>query len=413
MRVLISAYACEPGRGSEPGVGWRWATTLASTGHVVWVLTRANNQPKIEEALKAHPYPNLTFAYLDLPDWVTAVKSHLGLTHLYYIAWQIRAISVGKQMCQEHRIDLAHHLTFGVFRHFVAPTWWGRPYIFGPLGGGESTPRQLRPTYPLYGRFWDALRDWANRLSKFDPLLHLSLRRATVILCKTRETMHCLPAMYHHKCRIQVEIGIDTPPDLEITDDEQSPVDSLRLLYVGRLVHWKGVHLGLMAFAKFQAAYPNARLTIIGDGPEREWLKRTADKLGLNDAVEWVPWLEQADVLQRYTNHDVFLFPSLHDSSGNVVLEALSRGIPVVCLNLGGPGAIVDESCGFVVEAENRDVDEVINSLAVALITIQNDQSLHQTLKQGALSRAAKFNWDSVVSDTYVRLTKEVANTSK
>jgi hypothetical protein len=58
LNVLLSAYACEPGRGSEPAVGWNTAVELASH-HEVWVLTRANNRPQIEARLAGDPVPGL------------------------------------------------------------------------------------------------------------------------------------------------------------------------------------------------------------------------------------------------------------------------------------------------------------------------------------------------------------------
>ena len=70
MRVLVSAYACEPGKGSEPGVGWNWARMIAQD-HETWVLTRSNNRAPIEAALAADPQPNLRFIYVAPPRWLT------------------------------------------------------------------------------------------------------------------------------------------------------------------------------------------------------------------------------------------------------------------------------------------------------------------------------------------------------
>ena len=66
LKVLVSAYACEPDKGSEPGVGWNWAKQIAHF-HEVWVVTRTNNRPAIEERIEKNPDPNLHFIYVDLP----------------------------------------------------------------------------------------------------------------------------------------------------------------------------------------------------------------------------------------------------------------------------------------------------------------------------------------------------------
>src|SRR5690242_12327227 len=92
LRILLSAYACEPDLGSEPGIGWHWATRLARAGHEVWVLTRANNRQSIEGAMSAKPVDGLNFAYYDLPAWMCRWKNHAGLwARLYYMLWQFGA----------------------------------------------------------------------------------------------------------------------------------------------------------------------------------------------------------------------------------------------------------------------------------------------------------------------------------
>ncbi len=87
-KVLLSAYACEPGRGSEPEVGWRWAVELAGLGYQVWVLTRANNRAAIERGLASRaPIPSLHFVYYDLPGWARWWKKGGRGVRLYYVLW--------------------------------------------------------------------------------------------------------------------------------------------------------------------------------------------------------------------------------------------------------------------------------------------------------------------------------------
>ena len=124
LRILLSAYACEPDRGSQPGVGWEWATRLAKR-HEVWVLTRANNRPAIERALGPNSGQEfLRFVYLDLPRWVLWLKrKKLIPVPLYYVLWQVAAARCAKRL----RIDpdIVHHVTFNGFR--FPGKWWGGP----------------------------------------------------------------------------------------------------------------------------------------------------------------------------------------------------------------------------------------------------------------------------------------------
>lgn len=398
LSILLSAYACEPHQGSEPGIGWHWATRLARAGHRVRVLTRANNRDPIERTLAAAPVPNLSFAYYDLPEWMRRWKNHAGLAaRLYYVLWQWGAYAVARRLCRESRFDVVHHITFGVFRHPSFMAFLGLPFVFGPVGGGETAPKPLRRTFPLRGYLIDLVRDAANWVVRVDPLMAAVFRRSAATLCKTSETLESIPPRFRDKCVVQVELGTDGNPGAARPRRRDRDDGSFRVLYVGRLVYWKGLHFGLAAFARLRERHPWSTLTVVGSGPDEAWLKDVARRLGIGEAVNWVPRLEHAAVMRAYARHDAFLFPSLHDSSGNVVLEALSSGLPVVCLDAGGPGVLVDLSCGFKVRA--GEPQQVVEDLARALAALAADRDLARSMGEAALHRAWEhFSWTRQVS---------------
>lgn len=396
LRILLSAYACLPDQGSEPGIGWDWATRLAQAGHEVWVLTLTFNRSGIERALAGEAPANLHFVYYDLPmrarTWMTAPHRWM---RLHYTLWQCGAYGIARKLCREIQFDVAHHLTYGVFRHPSFLAFLGLPFVFGPIGGGETAPRALWQTFPLRGYLIDLARDMANRTVRLDPLMGAVFRRSAITLCKTTETLRRVPEKFHDKCIVQVELGTDehalprrTPPRADAP---------FRVLYVGRLLYWKGVHLALMAFARFLDAHPGASMTVIGSGADETWLRGLAARLGLDAAVHWFPRMERAKVMQAYLQHDAFLFPSLHDSSGNVVLEALSRGLPVVCVDVGGPAVLVDRSCGFRVPPGNP--DHVVDALAEALSALADDRALACGMAAAAVRHARRhFSWTRQIS---------------
>lgn len=391
LRILLSAYACEPDRGSEPGIGWQWAVTLARRGHEVWVLTRANNREAIERAGAVAPDGNLHFVYYDLPAYARWWKRGGRGVRFYYFLWQWGAYRAARKLCSTVRFDLVHHITFGVFRQPSFLAFLDLPFIFGPVGGGESAPHALRKTYSIRGRVIDRLRDLANAAVRLDPLMAAVFRRSALIVCKTGETLDCIPEKYRHKCLVQPEVGID-PASPFAAPPRNRDDGCFRILFVGRLVYWKGLHLGLMAFARLKEMHPCSRLTVIGSGPDERWLRGLARRLGIEREVTWTPWLTRAAVMRSYGLHDVFLFPSLHDSSGNAVLEALAAGLPVVCLNTGGPAVLVDSSCGYKVPA--GEPQSVVDDLARALALLAADPPQRRALSVSAVRRAVEqFSW--------------------
>src|SRR5271157_3778471 len=114
LKVLLSAYACEPGQGSEPGVGWNWAHEM-SRWHDVWVLTRANNRPTIEQTPAPVGEHRVRWVYFDLPRWARFWKRGSRGIQAYYWLWQLAAWRVGARLHREVGFDLFHHVTFGKY----------------------------------------------------------------------------------------------------------------------------------------------------------------------------------------------------------------------------------------------------------------------------------------------------------
>ena len=403
LKLLISAYACEPGKGSEPGVGWRWALETAALGHDVWVLTRSNNEPAIAHQLAVLGHPsNLHFLYYDLPPSLRWWKRG-GLTvHLYYLLWQWGAYQRARTWLAQEGFDAVHHLTFGVLRQ---PSFMGRlgiPFITGPLGGGERAPRAIRQPLSWSGRIKDALRDAVNWMARFDPFVRQMYAQAGLILMKTPQSLAWLPAKYRSKAHCMLEIGVDMhAPPAPMQTEPVRHGQTLHLMYVGRFLYWKGMDIGLRAVAELRRRGVPVRLTMIGQGREKSRWQRLTAQLRLADCVTWVPWMKQQDLLAAYRTFDALLFPSLHDSSGNVVLESLAGGLPVVCLDLGGPAQLVDASCGVKVSVDDRDADQVILALADALTELAQDRMHLDALRTGAVKRAQAMGWQQVVGQVW------------
>jgi glycosyltransferase involved in cell wall biosynthesis len=147
---------------------------------------------------------------------------------------------------------------------------------------------------------------------------------------------------------------------------------------MGRLLHWKGFHLGVRAFA--QANIPNAEYWVIGDGPENEGLQKLAQQLGIASKIKFWGRLPREETLEKLGQCHVLVHPSLHDSGGWVCIEAMATGRPVICLNLGGPGVQVTENTGFKVPAINP--DQVVNDMSTAMVALAADSELRTCMGQ-------------------------------
>ncbi len=403
MKILLSAFACQPNYGSEPGVGWNFAVTLAKQ-HQVVVLTCHRNRQAIEKGLQQLPEAqrqNLVFVYYDLPKRLRISNFEGGLVHIYYFLWQVGVYWRAKEILQKHNIDVIHHITYGVFRTPSFLAVLPKPFIFGPVGGGETYPYTIRKSFPFKFIKIEIIRDAINRVSMFNPLLRLTFKNSRSIVCKTNETKQSIPGKYHAKCSVALETGLERLPEIKPDLKENISTGRLKLLFVGRLAYWKGVHLAIAAYALLSKKYPDTQLTIVGGGSDEDWVKQQARQHQVYDKIDWVGRVPQPELFAMYRQYDLLVFPSLRDSSGNAILEAIAHQIPVLCLDLGGPCQIVDDTCGMILPTAGRTQEDLVKEISDALSSLYENPEKLQQLKVQTVKRAQNFTMDKIVENVY------------
>jgi glycosyltransferase involved in cell wall biosynthesis len=393
MRVLLSAYACEPNKGSEQEIGWQRALHMQPFADEVWVLTRSNNREVIE-ADRQSQSEKLRFVYYDLPIWLRRLKKVNGFLSIYVMIWQWGAYRLALRYHRKERFDKVYHVTFTGMLSGSFMGKLGIPLVVGPIGGGERAPLPLRRGMPLVCRIRERIRDLGIVFQRYNPLTCPALAAAEQIYVTTTESLRLVQSKWHSKTQIQLSVGHCSESALWRV---QRPSSFLRFVFVGRLLHWKGVHFAIRALAETRRTVPAATLTIIGQGPAERWLRDLANKCGVADAVEFIGHVPRQQLVDSLLSYTALVFPSLHDSGGVVVLEALSKGLPVVCLDLGGPGIMVTESCGMVIPAHNSDEAETVSGIATAMIALASMAPAElERLSTGAIARANELSWASL-----------------
>jgi glycosyltransferase involved in cell wall biosynthesis len=385
----MSAYACEPHKGSEPEVGWQWALQMARF-HDVTVLTRANNRESIEKELAVlrgtRPVPR--FVYHDGSPFLLWLKKRFGIVRSYYVLWQISAWRVVEQLNEENSYDLLHHVTFAGFRYRTAVWNHGVPSVWGPVGGIESIPLALLPWKHPASLFPEILRN-LNNLIQAAPF-HVLPKRAhstAVTLVSTRE-MEQTFLQLGFKTTLMPTIGLQTA---SLPSHPHEPYTGpLRILFVGNIITLKGIDLAIEALAQ---SGTKATYTIIGSGNYLPTAKKLVERLGLQERVIFPGRLTRQEVLARYADFDLFLFPTLHDTGGYAIIEAMFNELPVVCLDCGGPRMAVREGTGVRVPLGAR--KRVINGLADAIREYDRNRPL--LAEHGRAAREViidDYDWD-------------------
>jgi glycosyltransferase involved in cell wall biosynthesis len=303
---------------------------LASLGDA-WVITRTNNRPAIEAALPALSSQSLHFAYVDLPPWARFWKRGQRGLRLYYLLWQVLALREARRLQNVVGFDIVWHLTLAnAWLGSIAPLV-GPCFVYGPVGGGVGTPWNLCSTLGPRGMFNEVGRTIARGTSRYlNPLARLAWCRANLILAQNPETVRWLPARHRDKAVVFPNPVLDE----SVRHRRRVAMPPPTVLFAGNLLPLKGVALVLQTLHLL----PGWRLVFCGEGPEEPRLRRLATRLGLGERVQFRGWIARDELLGLMQEEaDVLLFPSHHDEAGWVVVEAMLCGLPVVCLDRGGP----------------------------------------------------------------------------
>jgi glycosyltransferase involved in cell wall biosynthesis len=332
VRVLLSAYACEPGKGSEQEVGLR-AMLAAAQCHEVWVLTRDNNVPPLTRFLREHPHEaRIHLEGLDLDGTIRAVKraGKAGL-HLYYDAWQQAAAARAAELDRVINFDLVHHVTFATFWTRAGVSGLDKPFVWGPVGGGVTAPMKLAPELGLGGVTREVVREVTRRLAVTRGHHRATTRAASLILAQNKVTARRIK-------RDDVTV-LPNALSVQLATPAPSPTRNSDIALVGTLIPLKGGHLAIRMLRHLQ--HPAAVLRVYGEGPDKRRLQAAARRHGVADRVEFMGRVARDVMLDDLRRCGVLLHPSLKEESSLSVAEALTLGVPVVGLDHGGPAEVV------------------------------------------------------------------------
>jgi glycosyltransferase involved in cell wall biosynthesis len=161
-------------------------------------------------------------------------------------------------------------------------------------------------------------------------------------------------------------------------------------LFVGQVITLKGADLAIDALA---ASGTDAALTFIGNGNYLDRAAVQADAMGLAERVHFTGRLPRDQVLKQYANHDVFLFPSVHDTGSFSVIEAMVNELPVICLDIGGPPVAVGPGCGITVKPGSR--AHVVSELGKAIRHYcANPQAVFDDGAKARLEVLQRYDWN-------------------
>ena len=406
MKILLSAYACEPNKGSEPEVGWKWATELSKLNNEVYVITRLNNKENIEKEMKKSNFENLNFIYFDFPNWFLKIfkGNHNRFSYFYFYIWQIAIYFVAKKITHRIKFNYIHHVTFVSYRFPSFLCFLNVPFIFGPIAGGEQIPNKLIKNFDFKSKLKENLRYLNNKFVNYSPILNMVFKRSIKIIVTSNETKLKIPKKYHHKTFVELAIAPDVKNVVQDQFFLNKSTDISKLCFVGVFEHRKGINIILEILKKLKKNDIKFFFNFYGDGPLKKYIQEFILKENLMNNVKLHGVIAKKNITKEMKKNHIFLFPSLRDSGGFVLFEAMSVGLPSLILKLGGPANIIDNNCGIIIDTKNKDEKNLIDEIYNNLTNLIQDVDKLKILSNNCYSRLKLFSWKSKIKKIYAKL---------
>lgn len=384
MNILIQAYMCAPDRGGEFAVSWGWLSRLEKrlgSDDQIYVVSDSLKKEHLEE----FHLDRVKILRVNYPQKLYGLLKH---TRIWFILWQRYAYLAA--MKSGIKFNLVHVYSLSDFRRIGV--WYKMPdaiSILGPVGGGQKCPDSLL----CYDNVSRKYRDIINLYCKYSPLYKNKVKKYTYSYACNYETQEFLP-------------GSAVLPDVPLNDklrfmeipQKNNPVPII--LFCGRLINKKGLLLLIDSIAKIDKS-KNFEVHIYGEGSQQKELEHKINSLNLQRRIFLKGFVHYDQMSAVYQSADIFVMPSLRESGGSVLIEAMAHKLPIVALNMALPRILNEYDVGRFVDT--RATKDAIQSQFASYLTelISNKELREQLGNNGYNYVNTELTWDKVIDVIY------------
>lgn len=446
IKILINSYTCCPGMGSEQGMGWNWITSLVKTGEVeLFVITEGEYRSQIEKTLSkgegineygltSGQIANMHFYWNPIGGDDEARCAEIRKMcwnqgdwrfYKYYREWQKKTADIAREVCSNEKIDVLHQLNMIGFREpgylWQVSKETGIPLVWGPIGGLKKFPMAYASGLKMKAFNWlkNTITEWQI---KNDRRVVETLKQASLLISSIPDSYETIKKYYGLESVIIPETGcfVETNTNRTINTNEHElgcetktavlghsfgDKPYLNLMWVGKFDFRKRLDIALWALAT--VANPNVVLKVFGTGNEQqvEDAKRLAQRLGIENIVQFMGARPNDEVKAEMRKADAFLFTSVNEDTSTVVLEAVSNQLPVICFDCCGMAAVIDDKVGIKIPLSNP--EQSVKDFAAAIERIYKDRELLAKMSENCKARAEELSWENkaqMMVDYYVKI---------
>ncbi len=400
LSILINAYACSPGMGSEPGMAWNWCANLANYCEL-HIITEGEFRDRIEAVVPTLPQGrNMHFYYNPVSDEVRRMCWNQGDWRFYkhYKGWQKKTYLMAKEICSREKIDILHQLNMIGFREpgylWKLAEEVNKPFVWGPIGGLKQFPVAYLRGASWKTALFNRIKNIINVMQvKYDKRVDKALRRADLLISSIPDSYKMIKKYKGLESVIIPETGCH----LNLTKrDVDKGNNSLRLLWVGKFDFRKQLEIALRTIAAVSKSI-DVRLDVCGsgNGQQEAYYKNLAVELGINENVTWHGNIGNDEVLGKMQTADLFFFTSVSEDTSTVVLEAVSCGLPVLCFDACGFGYVINGKVGMKIPLTNP--QQSVKDFSEKIIYLYNHKDVLNELSLNCKQRQVELSWDNKI----------------
>lgn len=393
MKILINAYACSPGMGSEPGMAWNWVSNLAKSCEL-HIITEGEFREKIETVVPTlEQGKNMHFYYNPVSEKIRKMCWNQGdwRFYKYYREWQWKTYLMAKDICSKEQIDILHQLNMIGFRE-PGYLWKlsrenGVPFVWGPVDAKDKFPVAYLDGAGLKTKLFMRLKNFLTGIQlRYSKRVLLAARQSSVIFSASSNSQRSFKKYMNIDSPLLNETGcyVQDHPIVDKTDKETFDV-----LWVGKMDFRKQLALALQTVAKSENN--KLRLHIMGGG-DAESYQSLAKSYGIADKCIWHGAVSHDEVQDIMQKSDIFLFTSVAEGTPHVVLEAISNNLPVVCFDTCGQGDAVNDKVGRKIPLSFP--CQSVSDFAKLLNELEDNRSLLKQLSENCKQRQIELSWE-------------------
>jgi glycosyltransferase involved in cell wall biosynthesis len=398
MNLLISAYACGPHMGSEPGMAWNWIKNL-SDFHKIHLITSCDYQAALESWVYENELDQKIILYFND---IGEKGAKMGLNqgdwrfYYYYYKWHKKTLDIANEILNTHAIDIVHQLNMIGFRE--PGFFWkiDKPSVWGPIGGLNFIPYSFLKNEKSRDKYVILLKNFLNYLQiKYSSRVHKALTKNDVVIGAVKNSQEAVKKYKNIDIPVLNETGASPFETNVLLTDTRYDTDEFNILWVGKAMFRKQLSLAFKIIHELKDL-DKLKFHVVGiDENDTEYrvFQSQIKTLGIQNNVIWHGKISHRNVNEMMLKYQLFLFTSIDEGTPHVVLEAISNHLPIVCFDTCGQGECVNEKIGIKITLSNP--ENAVKEFAENILYLYNDRIKLKEFSKNCYERAHELSWRS------------------